>query len=595
MENIRVQTDFESLNLEDGRTSSSLSSSSSPSSVCGEQDVEVVRRCALRLHSLKGVCVFGALRVCVLCDNFITDIEPLRQCENLLKLDLKGNQITQLPEASFWKNLKALQLLFLHDNDISVMSDVSGLSVCPSLSALTLYETPLSQMRNYRHCVINSIFSLKALDHHVISDEEIIENWQLPHRFKAMTPNLSINLYSSVNTDSDEVKVLRGIISEINKVQAAISPTLIIQKWIRGHLTRRRLGLCGAPVPMKTLVRNVTRVGSVWEISRRPWIQDMMSFRSFHCRTLTDLKPPCNTPQLSSHGDKLNIRFMERHDEVMDLESFRLFGFKAMTYLSKSCVDMLISQKRNRQDIRDGITHFHTQKSNPPTAPLPRPPNISAQKRLVVRHHDCLSLAMFQAIERAYEEREKEEGLRERAKRVIEVQNHRNEARGHREGFVEAQRTGTLLRHEQERDRLEKTLKLQRTRQEQEVQLVHQKYLRFLVEKQRNMMEQETVKRFSRQHGALTKAFSKYCTGRRLSETQHERRRQIAIGTQHPGSQGHLENRKQNKPMMSWISISPLLLQIQCLSDRGNSGEIQPILSGRSVDRHVNVNKIKFV
>lgn len=234
---------------------------------------------------------------------------------------------------------------------------------------------------------------------------------------------------------------------------------------------------------------------------------------------------------------------MERHDEVMDLESFRLFGFKAMTYLSKSCVDMLISQKRNRQDIRDGITHFHTQKSNPPTAPLPRPPNITAQKRLVVRHHDCLSLAMFQAIERAYEEREKEEGLRERAKRVIEVQNHRNEARGHREGFVEAQRTGTLLRHEQERDRLEKTLKLQRTRQEQEVQLVHQKYLRFLVEKQRNMMEQETVKRFSRQHGALTKAFSKYCTGRRLSETQHERRRQIAIGTQHPGSQGHLENR----------------------------------------------------
>lgn len=96
MEDIRVQTDLNcsmSLNLEDGHASSPLSSSSSPSSVCGEQDVAVVRRCSLQLHSLSGVCVFRALKVCVLCDNFITDIESLRQCVNLLKLDLKGNQV----------------------------------------------------------------------------------------------------------------------------------------------------------------------------------------------------------------------------------------------------------------------------------------------------------------------------------------------------------------------------------------------------------------------------------------------------------------------------------------------------------------------
>lgn len=30
--------------------------------------------------------------MCVLCDNFITDIKPLRQCVNLLKVDLKGNK-----------------------------------------------------------------------------------------------------------------------------------------------------------------------------------------------------------------------------------------------------------------------------------------------------------------------------------------------------------------------------------------------------------------------------------------------------------------------------------------------------------------------
>lgn len=137
-------------------------------------------------------------------------------------------------------------------------------------------------------------------------------------------------------------------------------------------------------------------------------------------------------------------------------------------------------------------------------------------------------------------------GPRERTKRVMEVQNYCDEARGCREGFMEAQRTGALLRQEQERDNLEEALKLQRSKQEQEVQLVRQKYLKFMVEKQRNMMEQETVKRFSRQHGALTKAFSKQYTQGRLSETQCPRRRHITMSTQHTGSQTeqrHLENR----------------------------------------------------
>lgn len=226
----------------------------------------------------------------------------------------------------------------------------------------------------------------------------------------------------------------------------------------------------------------------------------------------------------------------ECHDEAMDLETFCLFGFKAMTYLSKPFVDMPISRKMDGQVIRDGVIHFCTQKSNPPTVPQLRPPNITAEKHLIGRCHDRLNLAMFRAIERAYEEKEKEEGVREQAKRVMEVQNHRDKARSRHEGFMEAQRTGVLLKQEQERNKLEETLKLQRTKKEQEVQLVRQKYHRFLVEKQRNMMEQETVKCFSRQHGALTKAFSKHYKEHRLSETQRERIQHITIDTQHAGS-----------------------------------------------------------
>lgn len=253
-----------------------------------------------------------------------------------------------------------------------------------------------------------------------------------------------------------------------------------------------------------------------------------------------------------------DISFLdERPGEMMGLKTYCLFGCKAMTYLSKPFEDMLISRKRDGQDIRDGIIHFHKQKSNPPTAPRPRPPNITAEKHLNSRFHKYLRLTTFQPIDRAYEEREKEESLRERAQRVMKVQDHRNEARGRREGFMGAQRRAALQRQKWEQDKLETTLKLQTAKQEQEVQLVRQKNRRFLVEKQMNMMEQEAVKRFSRRHGALSKAFSKHYIEHKLGKTLHERRWQIA--TQNASLQTvqrHLENRYSNLHTCRTIKVS---------------------------------------
>lgn len=47
-----------------------------------------------------------------------------------------------------------------------------------------------------RYCYIHSIYTLKALDEFVISDEEVIENWKLPEKFKAMGNNLRLPVYT---------------------------------------------------------------------------------------------------------------------------------------------------------------------------------------------------------------------------------------------------------------------------------------------------------------------------------------------------------------------------------------------------------------
>ena len=99
-----------------------------------------------------------------------------------------------MPDASFWKKFRCLKIVLLHDNPIGDFESVQNLASCASLVALTLYDTPLSLIQHYRHQVINTIFSLKALDWFVIADEEIIEDAKFGGRFAALSPNFSINL-----------------------------------------------------------------------------------------------------------------------------------------------------------------------------------------------------------------------------------------------------------------------------------------------------------------------------------------------------------------------------------------------------------------
>ncbi len=115
-------------------------------------------------------------------------------------------QISSLPEAPFWSSMPSLQLLYLHDNPVGRIEHIRNLSGCPSLLAMTLYDTPVSLRRNYRHHVVNSIWSLRALDGHVISDEEIIEDARFRNDFSALQPRFRIDLCPQVS----EVWLVRG-------------------------------------------------------------------------------------------------------------------------------------------------------------------------------------------------------------------------------------------------------------------------------------------------------------------------------------------------------------------------------------------------
>nr|XP_044993818.1 leucine-rich repeat and IQ domain-containing protein 3 isoform X2 [Jaculus jaculus] len=170
-----------------------------------QKDFVYVKYNGLHLKSMENLQSCISLRVCIFSNNFITDIHPIQNCVKLIKLDLHGNQIKYLPDRTFWSGLKNLKLLYLHDN---------------------------------------GIWSLKALDRHVISDEEIIQNWHLPERFKAYNHRLFLNICPALvkgTTYEDETNNIKYIISRINEIMAHNSPVLIIQRWIRGYLVRKEL------------------------------------------------------------------------------------------------------------------------------------------------------------------------------------------------------------------------------------------------------------------------------------------------------------------------------------------------------------------
>ncbi|XP_070259479.1 leucine-rich repeat and IQ domain-containing protein 3 [Myotis yumanensis] len=209
-----------------------------------QKDFVFVKFTGLHLKSMESLQSCISLKICIFSNNFITNISPLGSCIKLVKLDLHGNQIKSLPDVRFWSRLKSLKLLYLHDNGFAKLKNVCMLSACPSLIALTLFDCPVSLKKGYRHVLVNTILPLKALDHHVISDEEIIQNFHLPERFKTYNHRLFFNFCPPLkkgSTYEDETNNINFVISKINEIMAHNSPILIIQRWIRGFLVRKIL------------------------------------------------------------------------------------------------------------------------------------------------------------------------------------------------------------------------------------------------------------------------------------------------------------------------------------------------------------------
>ncbi|XP_068095321.1 leucine-rich repeat and IQ domain-containing protein 3 [Hyperolius riggenbachi] len=559
-----------------------------------------------------------ALKICNLANNFITDINPLRRCAQLVKLDLHGNQLQNLPGQDFWRGMKELKLLYLHNNRIRSLSNVESLSACPALVGITLYDTPLSLQKNYRHILVNSIWTLKALDNFVISDEEIIEDWNLQGRFKALSPELQLTLLSASRKDisvQNETKDTSEIITKINCVLAACSPVLIVQKWIRGYLVRRSSGLISQPQTRRTKL-HCHRRRSQEEERKSPLVKSILR-DNFPALPASSSKPPVikqpvrrvNTPdsapvkhitvdlwkiqqdvlqvlpetesarihriQNQQHPslqttdpvlkeDKTDYK-LKRHkgqdslqSEQTDESEFNLLGKKATVHESDSSKDLQRYNERSAKDIRASIQQIHS------TMETKQKPGYRIERATSKRHsaqdNNVINLLPLYAIDKAYENREKSNKLIQKRNLVVNVQSDKRQARYHIEEFLEGRKKQAIVQSQKDGDSLQQQVEHNLLNKLSFIDSVRYRHKCFLQNKEAKKLDYALAKEFNTQHTSVTKTLMRHD---RLIRSQNDMQGKVKT------VQSLKEDREKQKKFIKCLQEHrQLVLQIENSSEK---------------------------
>ncbi|DBA04818.1 TPA: hypothetical protein N0F65_004455 [Lagenidium giganteum] len=175
--------------------------------------------------------------------NAIEDLAPLAGISRSLRLlNVSQNAIAHLPDAGFWAKFESLTFLFLAQNHLHTWQDLSGITACAALQWLTLAGNPFASLQNARRFVVNKLVQLEALDEYLVTDSELIKAAPSVARFEPESVRLQTNhLIMPLEFDSElsSLEYLRSTEQQLHRLFRQHSPSIIVQRHVRGYLSRR--------------------------------------------------------------------------------------------------------------------------------------------------------------------------------------------------------------------------------------------------------------------------------------------------------------------------------------------------------------------
>ena len=119
---------------------------------------------------------------------------------------------------------------------------MEGLVSAPKLLWLRLNGNPILKIPNSRAFLVNKLFSLKALNDHVVTDQEFLKNPKPSAVYGALDRRLDMSMFQMprfFKTDQDARAFCTKTVAAVRGIHLHTSPAVQIQRLIRGFLSRK--------------------------------------------------------------------------------------------------------------------------------------------------------------------------------------------------------------------------------------------------------------------------------------------------------------------------------------------------------------------
>uniref|UniRef100_UPI00398F70BD leucine-rich repeat and IQ domain-containing protein 3-like isoform X4 n=1 Tax=Pristiophorus japonicus TaxID=55135 RepID=UPI00398F70BD len=365
---------------------------------------------------------------------------------------------------------------------------------------------------------------------------------------------------------------IRELFSTINSILAHQSPLLIIQRWIRGYLTRKKLRLFLHPREQLSLTRmqvnaalcrrgiHVLDDGSKWvkgsteddqcnavslQIDINKLQLELLEDRCEAKELTSGIYPSIsqwsrwNTPNFkqqksnifrhrtfrqsnfgsrpdifeleSPMGEEVDEEEDEEEDDEEDADKDILEMFTSLAIIQPSgpAGDRRLHRHAAGADVRLGIQQLHEMLRNKPQPKFTYQPPITLNKRLYAKSYGCMNLAPFKAIQKAYRDRDKAVKQRVRVHLIRQLKAVDDQAKSKLREQALTRNYDPFRKYKEDQARGVKILLQRKIDRAESLKLVRQSNFLFLEEKNWRESDHQLAKTFNSRYTTMSEALLK--------------------------------------------------------------------------------------
>ncbi|XP_068808694.1 leucine-rich repeat and IQ domain-containing protein 3 [Struthio camelus] len=402
---------------------------------------------------------------------------------------------------------------------------------------------------------------------------------------------VELDLHGNREGNAEEaLSRVKDVISKISHVLAHRSPIIIVQRWIRGYLTRERLGKQKAACHLR---RTLECISQAKLRDRATKVLYMNDFKEVPRLCLGRERQPITStlPILQKKGEKINIK-QERSPwrkgplkmENTDMEKQTQMKFSTSTPKKTfHPADKLTSFQDKPATWCDLQCHFHSRAAPQSNA---RDHPTSLEKRVFAGMYGPIRFGPFYVIDKFYSENKQHDSQAQKLHKITQMRTAKEKGSHYIQEFLEEKQRSIQKKSEEDGLRAEKALQQHEKKRSRFIENVRQRHTQFLESKKQKAFEYSLGQDFSARHIALTQGLLKLDRWRRLDDGIKERQRIV--------EESREQTKKYKQLIKNFQDQRQLRIQKESLAEKTTlSSVVSQKTNERLQEAKANVERVK--